>query len=43
MKDERKSKKLIDLVNEISRQNVKNVSCFMVLFGLKQKSVNDKV
>lgn len=43
MKDERKSKKLVDLVNEIPRQNVKNVSCFMVLFGLKQKSANDKV
>ena len=43
MKDERKSKKLVHLVNEISRQNVKNVSYFMVLFGLKQKSVNDKV
>lgn len=43
MKDERKSKKLVDLVNEISRQNVKNVSCFMVLFHLKQKSVDDKV
>ena len=32
-KIERKPIKLVGLANEISRQNVENVNCFMVLFG----------